>query len=128
MKKAAVILLLVIYSSTTMGATIHLHYCMNDFVGWSLRHGKNNKCGKCGMKEKKDGCCKDEHKQIKLKAEHQKSTPAQYIQTMDAAALITPTAAFSFRGVSIPLNFPLSNAPPEISKERLYILHSVFLI
>lgn len=129
MKKIVVILLLLIYGSATMGATIHMHYCMNEFVGWSLWHGKKDKeCGKCGMKEKKGGCCKDEHKQIKLKAEHQKNATAQYIQFLDVPELVTPIADYSFKGTPIALDFPVSNPPPKIPRERLYILHCVFLI
>lgn len=129
MKKIAVILLLLIYGTATMGATIHMHYCMNELVGWSLWHGeKDNECGRCGMKEKKGGCCKDEHKQIKLKTEHQKGATAQYIQFLDVPALVTPIADYSFKGTPIALEFPVSNAPPKIPRERLYILHCVFLI
>lgn len=129
MKKIVVILLLLIYGSATMGATIHMHYCMNELVGWSLWHGeKDNECGKCGMKEKKGGCCKDEHKQVKLKTEHQKSATAQYIQFLDVPALTTPVADFSFEIKPASLAFPVSNAPPKIPRERLYILHCVFLI
>jgi hypothetical protein len=128
-KKIVVILLLLIYGSATMGATIHLHYCMNEFVGWSLRHAKkDNECGKCGMKEKKGGCCKEEHKQVKLKAEHQKSVTAQYIQFFDAPTLVTPIADFCFKGTPISLDSPVSNAPPKIPIKRLYILHCFFLI
>lgn len=127
MKKIVVILLLLIYGSATMGATIHMHYCMNELVGWSLWHGeKDNECGKCGMKEKKGGCCKDEHKQVKLKTEHQKSATAQYIQFLDVPALTTPVADFSFEIKPASLAFPVSNAPPKIPRERLYILHCVF--
>jgi hypothetical protein len=112
-----------------MGATIHMHYCMNEFVGSSLWHGKKDQeCSKCGMKEKKGGCCKDEHKQVKLKAEHQKSATAQYIQLLNVPALVTPIIDFGFKGESISLNFPVSNAPPKIPNQRLYILHCVFLI
>lgn len=112
-----------------MGATIHMHYCMNELVGWSLWHGERDKeCGKCGMKEKKGGCCKDEHKQVKLKTEHQKSVTAQYVQFLDVPALTTPVADFSFEIKPASLAFPVSNAPPKIPRERLYILHCVFLI
>lgn len=129
MKKIVVILLLLIYGSATMGATIHMHYCMNELVGWSLWHGERDKeCGKCGMKEKKGGCCKDEHKQVKLKTEHQKSVTAQYVQFLDVPALTTPVADFSFEIKPASLAFPVSNAPPKIPRERLYILHCVFLI
>lgn len=129
MKKIVVILLLLIYGTATMGATIHMHYCMNKFVGWSLWHSKKEKeCGKCGMKEKKKGCCKDEHKQVKLKAEHQKSNAAQYIQLLDFPALITPIADFNFNIISTSLVLPVSNGPPKIPVERLYIRNCVFLI
>ncbi len=102
---------------------------MSELVGWSLWHGKDDgKCGKCGMKEKKGGCCKDEHKQIKLKTDHQKSVIAQYFELLDAPALLTSIADFNFKLNAVSLNFPVSNAPPKIPKERLYILHCVFLI
>jgi hypothetical protein len=128
-KKILVILLLLVYGAATMGATIHMHYCMNEFVGSSLWHGgKDKKCGKCGMKEKKGGCCKDEHKQVKLKSEHQKSATVQYIQLLDIPALITPVADFGFKVTPVSSAFPVSNAPPKIPIERLYMLHCVFLI
>lgn len=129
MKKIVVILLLLIYGSATMGATIHMHYCMNEFVGWSLWHnGKDNKCGKCGMKEKKGGCCKDEHKQVKLKADHQKSAGAKYIKFISEPVLITPRENIDIKWVSPATDLPVCNAPPKIPKAQLYILHCVFLI
>ncbi|MEK0423376.1 MAG: hypothetical protein RLZ95_1286 [Bacteroidota bacterium] len=69
-KKALVILLLVFYSASTIGATINMHYCMNKFAGYSFKEIKKDKCPKCGMKN--TGCCKDEKKQIKLSADQQK--------------------------------------------------------
>lgn len=112
-----------------MGATIHMHFCMDKFVGWSLWHSdKDKKCGKCGMKEEKGGCCKDEHKQVKLKTEHQKSAAAQYLQFLDLPALVTPLTDFSLTVASVSLSFPVSNAPPKNPGERLHILHCVFLI
>ncbi|MEN9697756.1 MAG: hypothetical protein RLZ56_1177 [Bacteroidota bacterium] len=70
MKKAIVILLLLVYGSSAIGATIHVHYCMNQFSGWSFSAEKKEQCPKCGMKN--TGCCKDEKKQIKLSSEQQK--------------------------------------------------------
>lgn len=107
-----------------------MHYCMGKYVGWNLWHKKDNQCGKCGMKEdaKKKGCCKDEHKQVKLKAAHQKAATVQYFQLLDAPALVTPIVEFSFKEKLVSLTFPVSNAPPKTPRERLYILHCVFLI
>jgi len=111
-----------------MGATIHLHYCMNKYVGSSLWHGKDdNTCGKCGMKEKKDGCCKDEHKQVKLTTDHQKST-TKFIELPEAPA---PIHSLFDTAVSIPtvsISHPTSNGPPKIFRGRLYILNCFFLI
>lgn len=122
-------MLLLIYGTATMGATIHLHYCMNEYVGWSLWDAEKDKaCGKCGMTEKKEGCCKDEHRQVKLKTEHQKSATAQYIPFLDVPALAVPVDNFTFEIKPTSLAFPVFNAPPKIPKERLYILHCIFLV
>ncbi len=74
MKRFIVTILTVFYMAGAMGATVHLHYCMGDFVNASLIHHDEHKCDKCGMTKKSDnnGCCKDEHKTIKT-AEHHKS-------------------------------------------------------
>ena len=130
MKKTAVILLLLIYGSATIGATVHLHYCMNEFVGWNLFHGKDDTCGKCGMSEKdKEGCCKDEHKHFKVKADHQKSNIAQLISFVATPALVAPVIDFDIHSYStITETYPTSHAPPDISRKRLHILYGVFLI
>ncbi len=72
MKKFVVLLLLMVYGSATMGTTIHIHYCMNKLVGWSLVGKNDQKCHSCGM-EKKGGCCKDSKAEIKLAADQQKA-------------------------------------------------------
>lgn len=57
------------------GATVHLHYCMGEYVNASLIHNEEHQCGKCGMKKptQKKGCCHDEHKTFKT-AEHHSAT------------------------------------------------------
>jgi hypothetical protein len=129
-KKTVVILLLLIYGSATTGATVHLHYCMDEFVGWSLFHGKDDICGKCGMEEKdNEGCCKDEHKQFKLKTDHQKAAVTQLIHFVTAPALFEPVIDFSFHTIiCINESYPTCHAPPDIGNGKLHILHCVFLI
>ncbi|MBC7874102.1 MAG: hypothetical protein H7Y01_08910 [Ferruginibacter sp.] len=130
MKKASVILLLFIYGSATMGATVHLHYCMNEFVGWSLFKDKDEKCGKCGMEEQdKEGCCNDEHKQFKLKVDHQKAGVAQFVNLLNSPVLPVAVCDFNFHSyLNINERFPTCHAPPGISNLRLHVLHSTFLI
>jgi hypothetical protein len=129
-KKTVVTLLLLIYGFTTMGATIYLHYCMNELVGWSLLHDKNETCGKCGMEEKdKGGCCKDEHKHFKLKVDHQKSSVSQLVTFITTPVLITPAVDFDIHSYStVTETYPTTHAPPDIVRKRLHILHGVFLI
>lgn len=116
------------YSAATMGATVHLHYCMDKFVGWTLLHGEgDNECGNCGMKEKKGGCCKDEHKQIKVDTDHQKSSVLKYNLLFEGPALVTAFASYEFKTIIPSFCTPLSNAPL-ISLKRLHLLNCVFLI
>jgi hypothetical protein len=121
---------MLIYGSSTMGATVHLHYCMNEFVGWSLLHSKDESCGKCGMVEKdKSGCCKDEHKQFKLKIDQQKAGFDQFLSLLITPALPTPVIYFSFIAfLKVIEKYPVSHAPPDIVRKRLHVLHCVFLI
>ncbi len=116
-----VILLLMIYGSATMGTTVHLHYCMNKMVGWSLVDNQDHQCHSCGM-EKKGGCCKDSKAQIKLADDQQKADPAQsiafnshLISTQPIAsdyllAEVVATQIISLKGNSPPL-LPKLEAP-----------------
>ncbi len=121
---------MLIYGSATMGATVHIHYCMNELVGWSLFNDKDAKCGRCGMEEKdKQGCCKDEHKQFKLKADYQKVAVPQFINLFNNPVLTIPVADFSFHySLNIVEKYPACHAPPDIGKNKLHVLHGVFLI
>lgn len=75
MKRILVPILMMLYMAGAMGATVHLHYCMGEFVGVSLIHHEEHKCSKCGMVKKtmNNGCCQDEHITFKT-AEHNKVT------------------------------------------------------
>ncbi len=84
---------MLVYGLTSVGATVHLHYCMNEYVSWDLAHSKeDNKCGKCGMTDKKSGCCKDEYKQVKLSVDQQDTLQKDF------------TAPFNFD-----FNYPLAS-------------------
>ncbi|HEY4206556.1 MAG TPA: hypothetical protein VGM31_07085, partial [Puia sp.] len=74
MKKVLVTILAFLYLSTSMGATVHLHYCMGKLVGWGLLDNGGKACLSCGMLKQAagdgcmvamKGCCHDEQKLIK---------------------------------------------------------------
>ena len=68
---------------------MHLHFCMDKFIGWDVSQTKNTSCTKCGMKESatKKGCCKDELKQLKINTDHQKSTTASFLNIFEAPVI-----------------------------------------
>ena len=132
MKKIVAISLLIIYGYTSVGATIHMHYCMNEFVGWNLRHSSTeNKCGRCGMKEMKGGCCKDEHKQIKLSLDQNNNQIKSLLaEQIFAPALIIDIYIGSFLlHASVINTITNNNAPPNTWQSLpLYLSNCVFLI
>jgi hypothetical protein len=130
MKKIIAIFFLTIYSFTTVGATIHMHYCMSKLVGTSLYHGKEAKCEKCGMhKDATKGCCKDEHKFIKLEREHYRAEPAASLSFLFSPIAFTPFFIHQTVVVSSIIEaHPASHAPPNMQGLKLYILNCIFRI
>lgn len=56
-----------------------IHYCMGKKVGVELWHHSQKKCGKCGMVEKKDGCCTNQSKFYKIQDAHKKGNEIQLV-------------------------------------------------
>ena len=126
MKKILVSILAVFYLTSSVGATVHLHYCMDELINWSLLNSDGNKCEKCGM-DKDGGCCKDENKFVKNNVDQKVAEAAlQLIQTATVAtpvALIYPPEHYF---PSLIQEYPESNAPPRSKGVGIYILNSVF--
>ena len=126
MKKVVASILAVFYLTSSMGATIHLHYCMDKLINWSLMKGNGDKCDKCGMK-KDEGCCKDENKFVKNNIDQKVTEPS--IQLIEMAAVATP-AAFIYTSEhyfsSSIQEYSRINAPPRDYGVGIYILNSVF--
>lgn len=130
MKKLFILILSLVYLTSSVGATVHLHYCMDKLIGWSLNGAAGNKCDKCGM-EKKDskGCCKDEHKQVKLQND-------QKLATIVGANLVSPGGIpeHSMNGFqlwqfpSAAACFPLKHSPPDERPVSAYLRNCVFRI
>ena len=130
MKKSVAIFFLTIYSFTTVGATAHRHYCMNKLVGASLYHGKESKCEKCGMdKSANKGCCKDEHKFIKLEREHYNAQPTTSLLFSFTPIVLTGFYTYNqFASSSITETYFASKAPPNVQGQKLYLLNCIFRI
>ena len=138
MKKVLVTILAFVYLTSSMGATIHLHYCMGKLASWSLIDHDSKNCEQCGMIKKtadakgiavKTDCCRDEHRQIKSNQD-QKSSPAEFFKYIslypfpvirEAAADITPV-------LSVAIAYPNTHAPPLFGKLPRFILFRNFRI
>src|SRR6188474_3384059 len=89
MKRILVSIFAVFYLASSVGATVHLHYCMDKLIDWSLLKSEGDKCGKCGM-DKDGGCCKDDNKFVKNNVDQKVAESS--IQLIQIAAGATPTA------------------------------------
>ena len=132
MKKISVIILALVYISTSTGAMLHMHYCMGKLADWDLGHNKSKVCSKCGMEksdEKDNGCCKDEHKFLKNDTD-QKTAEAGF-QLMQYVAVSLPVVFIEIPSTNFPSvteENPISHAPPRSGGVAVYIRNNVFLI
>jgi hypothetical protein len=130
-KKAIAIFFLVVYGFTSIGATLHDHYCMDEYVGTTMWKVENAKCGKCGMKEtaNKKGCCKDEQKEFKIKTDHQKANVAEYVKVLFTPVLLSEYLDYK---IAIPTIIKLCysnyHPPPDIGIQNLQVLYCTYLI
>ena len=140
MKKFLVTILALVYLSSSIGATVNMHYCMDKLVAWGLGHEKTGKksCPYCGMaktsedkhcgKESK-GCCKDEQKIVKLENDQKISEASFQFSQLPAEAITHVFSDYSFEYVSsLTEENPVTNAPPRTQNVALFVLNCVFRI
>ena len=124
MKKILVSILAIFYLASSVGATVHLHYCMDKFINWSLLKG-GDKCSKCGM-EKDGGCCKDENKFVKNNIDQKVAESSFQLIQMAVATPTNLIYSFEHHFSSLIQEYPISDAPPRNNGVGIYILNSVF--
>lgn len=128
MKKILVSILAIFYLSSSVGATIHLHYCMDKLVNWSLVKSEGDKCDKCGM-EKDGGCCKDEQKFVKnINDQNIAESAVQSMRVLSTASLFAFINTSENYFSSLIERYPPRHAPPLISAGEIHILNCVFRI
>ncbi|MBN9385977.1 MAG: hypothetical protein J0H74_34795 [Chitinophagaceae bacterium] len=126
MKKVLATILAIIYLSTSMGATIHLHYCMGKLVAWGLQDHNSKDCTFCGMSKKQaDGncmvgaksCCHDEHKQIKSDKDQKPEQSSLELLKIAPVVADLPAVVWMDPFIDAPaLQLPVANAPPFTGK------------
>lgn len=137
-KKFFATILAVVYLSTSMGATVHLHYCMGKLFSWGLTDHDTQNCGQCGMPKNtkdghcmaiKDGCCKDKQAVVKLDKDQKTSEFAYKFQNPAFEAIpVSPVQPVSTYIVSYITGYPTTNAPPDRGKVPVFLRNCNFRI
>jgi hypothetical protein len=131
-KAFASILLAFLYLSMSSGFNLRAHYCMGQLAGIGIGYESPKKCGKCGMHLSdghKGGCCKDEHRLVKLDTDQQ-VTPSD-LPWFTSPPMVSPkhiTEPFSASFFSELNQYPVNHDPPRIHAVALYLRDCVFLI
>src|SRR6266581_3688023 len=93
MKKLASLLLIILYATTSSGASFHFHFCMGKFRGIGFATGNDKICDQCGMKKGGNGCCSDIVKTFKTSSDQSSSTVSfdftQYAHTLPIMGVYT---------------------------------------
>jgi hypothetical protein len=137
MKKVIASILAVLYLSTSMGATVHLHYCMGRLVAWGLVDHESKDCVSCGMAMKSamsgcsvgmKNCCHEEHKHVQS---DRAQKPAQsWVEWNLVPALVAlPCQGWNMPVVVAPaIDRPVANGPPLSGKLPVFLRNCNFRI
>jgi hypothetical protein len=125
MKKIIVAILAFLYLGVSSGIAMEIHYCMGKKAGVNLYGNGNDKCGKCGMKEKK-GCCNDEHKFYKLNDSYKNVSNDLNFET-PVAVITNSFPLYDFILADKLADDKINNhSPPLYTKQSACILNCVF--
>lgn len=131
MKKFLVTILALVYLTVSCGATVQIHYCMGNLVHWNLWTSIDKNCSKCGMKKvtkKHNGCCKDDHKHIKLIQDQNINNALQMVQLFATGFPVRLLLFPDYTFISVAKNTLGIHSPPRSSGIHIHIRNCVFLI
>jgi hypothetical protein len=130
-KKITIILLMLVYSLSSLGIDITVHYCMSNMVAWEFAGtGAGSKCDNCGMKKQgHKGCCHDEKKIFKTRKDQKNVEAFLHILKSPVVEISTNFLLYSASYLPNPSEeLPYGNAPPYNLKVPIYINDCVFRI
>lgn len=127
MKKIYIGILAVLYMAVSSGIALEIHYCMGKEAGRELYGSSTDKCGKCGMTEKKAGCCHDDFKFYKLSDFH-KTVSNEINLSANETALVNDHVIYDWQ---MPDNVALTaiknhSPPPGNTEPAVCIMNCVF--
>lgn len=126
MKKILTGILTLVYMTVSSGIAIELHYCMGKKAGMEFYGSSSDKCGKCGMTEKKTGCCHDEHKFVKLEDSH-KNVYNDISFNGGETAIVTEYPVYNWQLIAATAVATVNNhSPPADTGPSARIMNCVF--
>jgi CDGSH-type Zn-finger protein len=126
MKRFTVAILAIIYFTISTGMVINMHYCMGKLRSVNVDVLAKNLCG-CGKKETK-GCCKTEHKLVKLEDNH-KASVADFIFQSPVCILQNTYSLINTPLINVNEQTAYNNhSPPLLSQQDTYLRNCVFRI
>ncbi|MFN8249770.1 MAG: hypothetical protein U0T68_12520 [Ferruginibacter sp.] len=126
MKKLFLSILTLIYMATASGIAMDIHYCMGKRAGVDFYGDGNDKCGRCGMKEKKNGCCHDEHQFHKIEDSHKNVSNDISFQPGEALISTTYYVYDWLITTNTETSLLRNNSPPLPAGKDACIFHCVF--
>jgi hypothetical protein len=127
MKKLFTTILAFVYITVASGVAVNIHYCMGKISGVDYTYSNSDKCGKCGMENKK-GCCHSDFKIIKI-ADDQQLAKAN-INFSHAPVLLNSfviNLSQPLQGIEKILAFQY-HSPPGHKGSAVYLYNCVFRI
>jgi len=132
MKKFIISIITLIYLGTSIGAVIHMHYCMGELADWGWGHNTSKTCGSCGMNksdEKYAGCCEDKYQFLKNDTD-QRNTETRFhlAQSIAVASLVSFVSIGLVIFPAVKVINPVCHGLPRSNPIAVYILNRNFLI
>jgi len=127
-KKILLTILTFLYLLLSTGIAMEIHYCMGEKAGVDFFGKTSEKCGKCGMTEKKGGCCSDVHKFVKY--ENAFKHPNAYYAAIPFEAIVSNKDGYFNWNMFYPVEIQkeINYTPPDFSSPPIYIKQCVFRI
>ena len=131
-------ILAIVYLSTSMGATVHFHYCMGRLVAWGLADHTGKTCDFCGMQKMDargdsnvgvNGCCHEESRQIRNDKDQKAGGEFFQLAKMMLLSAPMPKTGWVDPVVSSPvLSRPFSHGPPLAGSTPVFLRCCTFRI
>jgi hypothetical protein len=128
MKKILIAIVALVYMTVSTGIAMELHYCMGRFAGADVFGARGKACTLCGMTEKKNGCCHDEYKFVKLEDSHKNVLNCIDFAPSQIEGNTTVVVNNFIFYDKLQRHNPYYPSPPFYSGPPLHVLHSVFRI